>query len=547
MCQLMSQTENSRSPSPARAEGLSAKPALIFLAIMVAVMAMRMPLLNVPLDRDEGACAYIGWRMGLHEIPYRDWMDQKPPGIFWVYRLALALPWEPVRAIHLVGALFAAVSAGVLFLLARRFLEPFWAVVAAVLLGLLSADPTAQGNAANTELFMQLPFLLSLLAFLGATTGSHHRRRLMVLCGALAGLAALFKQAAALYWVLLVALYPIFCEKKERRRRKTLAFAAWTAAGAVVVWGVVMAWFLSQHAGPEFVHSVLFHNLDYIGTVSPADRLAHFKEAVASLFKSQAIIWLLAFFGSVVLLQRRQRKWFMFLMLWLMTSAVGVNASGFFLPHYFQSLLAPLSLAAAFGAAGLEKARGWARAPGWLRRAVLTGGLALLPAVAMFPFLFRYTAGEAASRIYPGMPFAVMPGLGQRLAEVTRPEDRVFVFGSEPELLFYAKRASATRYLFLSQLFGPFEDALEKQVAVSLEIAKARPAAAFYLPDDIFFVPHIEHYLAGWGFDYVHRSFQADRWLELDAAGSYRVLPAIKDAETPTNIVGKLFVRKAAP
>ena len=364
----MIQRDNSCSPSPARADGLLSNPAFFFLLIVVLTMAVRMPLLNIPLDRDEGEDAYIGWRMGLHELPYRDWVDLKSPGIFWIYRLALALPLESVRAIHLVGALCAAASAGALFVLARRFLETFWAAVAAVLLGLLSADPAVQGNAANTELFMQLPLLLSLLAFFGALAGGGHRRKLMFLCGALAGLAALVKQAAALHWVFLLVVYPMFCEKGERRR-KTLIFAAWSGAGAVVVWGGVMVYFLFQHAGHEFIHSVLFHNLDYLGIVAPEDRLAHFKGAVGGLFKSQAIIWLLCIAGSADLLRRRQRRWFSFLLLWTLTSAIGVNTSGSFLPHYFQSLLPPLSLAAALGAASLENVRGWTFAPGWRTRA----------------------------------------------------------------------------------------------------------------------------------------------------------------------------------
>jgi hypothetical protein len=525
---------------------LLANPAFVFFAIMVVTLAVRMPLLNIPLDRDEGEYAYIGWRMGLHELPYRDWVDQKPPGIFWVYRLALALPWEPVRAIHLAGALFAAVSAGALFLLARRFLDTFWAAAAGVLLGLLSSDPTARGNAASAELFMQLPLLLSLLAFFGAVTGGGRRQKFMVLCGALAGLAALFRQAAALHWVFLVVAYPMFCEKGNRRR-KTLVFAAWSAAGGLVVWGGVLLCFLFQHAWHQFIHSVLFHNLDYIGIVSPKDRLAYFKDAVAGLFKSQAILWLFSVMAGAMLWRRRPRKWFAFLLLWMMTSAVGVNASGYFLPHYFQSLLPALSLAAALGASGLENGRGQALGPNWPRRAALMGALAILPLMAMAPFLFRYSPKEAARRIYPGSAFAEMPGLGRRLAEATRPEDRVFVFGSEPELLFYARRASATRYIIMFPLFGPYEDALENQTAVSLEVSKARPAAAFYLPNPVFYAPHIEHYLVRWSFGYLHENFQPDRWLGMDAAGSYQVAPVIQGAAPPANLVGELLVRKAVP
>jgi hypothetical protein len=306
-----------------------------------------------------------------------------------------------------------------------------------------------------------------------------------------------------------------------------------------------MVYFRLEHGWHDFVYNVLLHNLDYIGALAPADRLAHLKQAVAGLFKSQAILWLFAIVGGAVLLARRQMKWFLYLSLWTITSAAGVNASGYFFPHYFQSLLPMLSLGAAIGASGLEQARGWALAPAWCRRGALIFALALLPAVAMFPFLFRYTPGEAARRIYPGNLFEAMPEFGRRLAEVTRPEDRVFVYGSEPETLFYARRTSATRYIILFPLFGPYSDARERQVAASLEITRARPAAAIYAPNELFDLPGAEHYLADWSFDYLHKGFQADRWLTVDADGSCHVLPVIKGAAQPTNIVWELMVRKA--
>ncbi len=85
---------------------------------------------------------------------------------------------------------------------------------------------------------------------------------------------------------------------------------------------------------------------------------------------------------------------------------------------------------------------------------------------------------------YPGNPFAVMP-----------------------ELLFYARRASATRYIFLFPLFGPYAGAREKQVSAALEITRSRPAAEFYLPNELFDLPGRESYLAVWSFDYLHRIF----------------------------------------
>src|SRR6266511_4531287 len=122
---------------------------LLAAGIVLIVAAVRAPLLSIPLERDEGEYAYIAWRLGYNELPYRDWVDQKPPGVFYMYRFALSLPFEAVRAIHLVGLLFATASSCALFFLGLRFMDRFWAWLGAALLAVLSREPLVQGTAAN--------------------------------------------------------------------------------------------------------------------------------------------------------------------------------------------------------------------------------------------------------------------------------------------------------------------------------------------------------------------------------------------------------------
>ena len=146
----------------ASGERLSIKQTILLLAALVLIVsAVRIPLLGIPFERDEGEYAYIAWRLGHHELPYRDWVDQKPPAIFWVYRAALALPIDPIRAVHFSALIFSAASASALFFLARRFMNRLLAFIAAAVFILLSADPWIQGTAANTEIFMLLPLILS--------------------------------------------------------------------------------------------------------------------------------------------------------------------------------------------------------------------------------------------------------------------------------------------------------------------------------------------------------------------------------------------------
>src|SRR5437867_10284714 len=99
---------------------------LLTASLIQIVAAIRAPLLPIPLERDEGEYAYIAWRLAYDELPYRDWVDQKPPAVFYVYRLSLRLPLERARAIHFVGLLFASVFTFALFFFCLRFTVRFW-------------------------------------------------------------------------------------------------------------------------------------------------------------------------------------------------------------------------------------------------------------------------------------------------------------------------------------------------------------------------------------------------------------------------------------
>ena len=492
--------------------------------IIFFTTAIRLPLLNIPFERDEGAYAYIAWRLGHNELPYRDWVDQKPPGVYWVYRAALSLPLEPVHAVHFMGLLFSAASACALFFLARRFLSVPLACGAAVLFALLSADPWVEGTAANTELFMLLPLILSQLVFLSAIPAGRLQIPLMVLCGVLIGVAVGFKQVAAVNWFFLIAMFPVFAPAGNRLRG-TLVFAVSSALGAAWVWSFLLVYFHFQHGLEDFIYNVFTHNLSYIQTEPWAKRWRLCRHTLMHLAHTQALVWVFVTAGLVALGVAGRRKWLFFLAGWLLTSFIGVSASGFFFPHYFQQALPALSLAAMAGAGALFSARFWTtRLAAPARMALLGVGLIILPAVVIYPFVFTYSPAEKVRKIYPGNSFAEMPELGRQLARLTRPTDRVYIFGAEPEVLFYARRVSATRYIFLIPLYGPYPDARIRQMLTAGEIADANPAAAVYLPNDLFFVPGAEQYLTQWSRAYFQKKFQPKFYLTVDPSGVKRVI-----------------------
>jgi hypothetical protein len=525
----------------------SIKRTILYLAIVIVVVAaVRIPLLNIPFERDEGEYAYIAWRLGHHELPYRDWVDQKPPAIFWTYQVALSQPLDPVWAVHLMALLWSAASACALFFLASRLMKPFWAVAAAIVLALLSASPFTDGAVANTEQFMLLPLILSQIAFFIAATGNRRRILFMVIAGALTGVAVAFKQVAAVNWFFLIAVYPAFVTG-EKRLRQTVSFAVWSAAGIALIWGGISAYFFLRHGLADLVYNVFTHNLEYIHAIPWSRRLAYCRETLAALWPAQGPVWIFSAACFVALFAARRIKWLLFLAGWMVTSMIGVSASGYFFPHYFQQLLPVLSVTGALGAEALDNAGFWKKCPAWIRHTLLGGLIVIPPVIVIYPFLFSYSLAEAVNKIYPRDPFAEMRVLGRRIAQITSVNDRVFIFGAEPEVLFYAQRVSATRYIFLFPLYGPYRDALDQQIATAKEITDHRPNTVLYLPDRLFFMPGSEQYFTRWSQSYLQQNFRADTCLTVDARHNVHVISSISNQEpsipADQSVVGAVLVR----
>jgi hypothetical protein len=485
-------------------------------SIGLLVLLIRLPLLGLPFERDEGEYAYIGWRMGFGELPYLDWFDQKAPGIFWVYRLALAFPIDPVTSVHWLGAIFSAGSALALFFLARRVVDVTTAAIGAALFAWISADPMIQGAAANTEIFMLLPTILANLVFLQVVAAPRPPPGRSLLAGALVGLAVAFKQVAAVNAVFFVIAYPLLARGDQRLKRLP-RFIGWSALGGALVWLPILAAFHARGALDAMLDATLLHNVSYVGAIPLSLRLEKLGASLALLQRSQGAVWVLGFVGFVFLARVGRRPDVGYLAGWALASAVGVSASGHFFPHYFQQLLPPLAIAAGVAVKQIHDAPEWSRLPGWLRKAV-TGGVAFAQPVAIAISIWLASPAEAIRRIYPGNPFEVMPGLAREIAAVTEPDDTVFIFGTEPEVLFYARRRSASRYIHLFPLYGPWSDAIDRQREVAHELREAPPALILFVPNAFFFADRNQQYLTRWVQRYIEKGYRPHATVRLDGS-----------------------------
>lgn len=136
-------------------------PALAFIALVL--LATRAIWWGDPVaDHDEQLYAFIGWRMGWGELPYIDWWDRKPFGLFALYGLVHALPWPQPLGYQLMGAAFAFAGAWLTYILARVQLDRFGSAIAGSLyLALMAAYASYSGQ--SEVLFGPLTLGMALL------------------------------------------------------------------------------------------------------------------------------------------------------------------------------------------------------------------------------------------------------------------------------------------------------------------------------------------------------------------------------------------------
>src|SRR6266567_7179157 len=95
------------------------------LAIIVfgVVIAIRMRLLGIPLERDEGEYAYAGQLILQGIPPYKLAYNMKFPGTYAAYAVIMSIFGQTVTGIHLGLLLVNVATIALIFLLGRRLMN----------------------------------------------------------------------------------------------------------------------------------------------------------------------------------------------------------------------------------------------------------------------------------------------------------------------------------------------------------------------------------------------------------------------------------------
>ncbi|MGP8201200.1 MAG: ArnT family glycosyltransferase [Limisphaerales bacterium] len=440
-------------------------------------------MLAIPLERDEGEFAYGGQLMLQGIPPYKLFYNMKFPGIYAAFAAIMFFCGQTPSTIHFGLLLVNVACILLLYLLARHFLDVPGAVAAGASYALLSTSPAVLGLAAHATHFV---VAAALSGFLLLLRGQDSGKPVLFFCsGLLLGMACLMKQPGAMFglfgFCLLVAggarqkgLWRVHC---RRIGLFSIGLAAPLALTAGILWqaGVFKRFWFWTIVYPK-VHassiswSVALRNLTHFFQASPL--------AADGLFWIASLLGL----GSLALFRGKKggKSW---MIGFLGFSGAAVFLPKFFFRHYFVMLLPALCL---FVGQAISAATQWAKTrkacKAWL--VVISGLFIFIWAHTVFHYrsiFFDLSPDAICRQIYGGNPFVEAVQIGHFLREHSAPDARVAVLGSEPEILFYAGRRSATGYIYMYDFFEPQPYAGEMQLEMIAQIEDVKPEYLVYV------------------------------------------------------------------
>ena len=438
-----------------------------------------------PLDCDEAIYGFIGGRIARGAVMYRDLTENKPPGGYWLYALAVAAGGPHELTVRLMPIPFVLATTVLVALVGRKLRGIVSGLLAALLFALMSTDPFLYGESANMEHMVNL-FAFASLALVIAAWG-RRGRGLLIAAGAAVALACLVKQTAALHGpVLALALLlrrqvPSADGTTERSWEARLLDVAALALGFVVVATLAVLVLVAQGAGaqafddivryggalasqtppppgaPPFALRWLTGNADPRGQLpwpfGTTDYLVWWGTGTWPLWLASlpALAWLLL--GRAADGPRR------LVAAWTLSAWVQVALPGLFWQHYYLLPVPGLALAVAVflaDQAALARPRSWRRLPHLM--VVLSLLAAVVWTVRLQVVEYLLVPPEELVRDRGGRQWVVDRALGRELARraVVLERPTLFVWGWQGPLYFYSGLEGVTPQVFVDDFLKNF-------------------------------------------------------------------------------------------
>ena len=481
--------------------------------VLSIAFCVRIRLLTVPLERDEGEFAYMGQLILKGIPPYTHAYTMKLPGVSTIYALIMALFGQTPAGIHLGFLVVNGICTALVFLLARQLYDRDTALISCSCYALLSLSQSVFGIAAHATHFVTLFSLAGFILLRSPFKSDRIRTVFLFLSGLCFGLAVTMKQHA----VLQALFAPVYLAKRGAggpacKTKYSAGRIALFLAGSVIPYAIVV--FSAGNAG--VFDKFWFWTVHYAGNYSTGPTFAEGVRMLVSSFsalvKPQLLLWFLAGVGAATLLTQRGRNSDRFFLTgFAIFSFLAVCPGFYFRSHYFVLILPVVALLIGnfFHAVRISPTKG---KPG--RFQIWAPILLICSAISYGIFqereyLFTLPPNRVSRTLFVTNPFPEALQIAHYIKDHCSPDDRIAVFGSEPELYFYADRLSATGHIYMYGLmeYQPYAEQMQQEMIREIALAKPKYIVMVHIQKSWLARPSSINTVIDWADSYVHAQY----------------------------------------
>ena len=421
--------------------------------IITLVVILRLPTVLPSLyNSDEGYYGIIANDTLDGGTLYRTAVDTKPPGIYYIYVAVFKVAGKNnLFAVHVLAILVVAATALVLRRIGARVGDDWagaWSGIGYAVF--VHAYRPGDTLPANTEIFASLFLALSVLAFLQGERKAGWGW--MFLSGTQVGVATLIRQPSAVtLGAMLAYLVYLWLIPRYRSLGRVLAAGSGVVTGFIAVIAG-LAWYYQWQGN---LHDAYLWAWAFaVRYVESETTFPYVLKRLVTVHLAVMLAWgLLWYFGIRQVIEtlrsfRRRRAVpteQVLLILWLVLSYLAIFIGWRFPGHYHLAVLPPLSILAgsAFSRFVAEQRRSPQPRWRWIRTGII--GAAALPAIGFL--VMAFTVRTQTLDFLPTV---------QQIVKETSANDRIFVWGSTPQLYSFSGRRMATRFVSCTHLVGAY-------------------------------------------------------------------------------------------
>ncbi len=491
------------------------KICLGLLAILiVTIIFIRSKFSTIPFERDEGIYGYYGKLLLEGKIPYKDFYEQKFPGLFDFYGVMVALSGYTVEGLHTGFMCLNIISLVLIYFTARNLFSPIAGLISATTFGFVSLNPYLSGFTTQAE--HGVAFFICFGLFFYSLFSNNNRSLFVFLMGLCFGAALMVKTNAVflVIWGGLIIIIDFFFGSKKTFKELATQVLFYST-GVFLIVSVLFLVILAKGSFKDMIFWAYEIPKKYVGKIPFDTGIQYFKYNGSNIIRNYEFFWIHSLLVILICFIRglsiRQKLFGLSL---LFFSFCTIVPGFYFYGHYWIQTVPGLAIASGltyYAVVTILRDRYNVRSTALKYIYLSIFGVFTFYHVSAFSGYYLTPDYETILRaVYGNNPFPEAMEIGDFINANSKPEDGLVLMGSEPEIYLYTNKKCPSRHAYFSFLVDnvPQHKMWQREFVSDVEKAKPKYLVYFNHPISLFVQPNTDKYVFDWMKQYVDSNYK---------------------------------------